>query len=208
MAKSLKCRIEEIEALLSTFDCTEQGAVVAFGTVAADGSLIDGCGVDSSLSGGEYSIAFNPALSGEYSITLGVAEDRQNRDGRIIQWIDGTKSGAGFDVHILTGDNGGAADARVTEDWSFSIIQKKQILCCTEPDAPIAEDEILIRHQMFNGMGPKTVAALREVDVRFVEEFVRLGPEGIDALPVSGIGKDKAAGWHDQACKIMERHRV
>lgn len=202
--RSLKCRIEDIEKLLETFCCVDRGVVVAHGLVAADGSLIYGHNVSSSVSGGVYAISFAPPLTGDYSIALAVAEDATNRDGRIIQWVDGSMVGAGFDVQILTGDNGGAADPRVQESWSFTVVQTESILICKTPEAPAVENEILIRASMFNDMGDTLIKKLRTVDIKFVEQLVALGPKGIDALPVTGIGEGRAKSWYAQACKIME----
>ena len=74
-------------------------------------------------SAGQYSIVFDePHPNGSnYPIVLGVEEDTGNRDGRIIQVVDNSQTANGFRVMILTGDNGGTADAIVDENWSFEV---------------------------------------------------------------------------------------
>jgi len=70
------------------------------------------------------------------------------------------------------------------------------------------EPEILIRHQAFNGMGPAMLKRLKEADIRYVEQLAELGKQGINDLPVSGIGPEKADSWYAQACKIMAKHSI
>lgn len=72
---------------------------------------------------GRYTVTFDtPHPNGaNYSIVLGVEEDTGNRDGRIIQVVDNSQTANGFQVMILTGDNGTTADGFVEENWSFQV---------------------------------------------------------------------------------------
>lgn len=60
-----------------------------------------------------------------------------------------------------------------------------------------------IRHGAFDGMGEGTAKALAEHGVLYIEQLIELGVDGIDALPINGIGPKKAALWHAQAVEMM-----
>ncbi|WP_111709248.1 hypothetical protein [Lutibacter citreus] len=65
-----------------------------------------------------------------YDITFGAqVEDANNRrDSRIVSVVAGTQTAKGFDVIILTGDNGTTADVLVDEVWSFNTSATKEII--------------------------------------------------------------------------------
>jgi len=78
---------------------------------------------------GRYNVRFStPHPNGaNYPISLGVRVDG-NRDGRIIQVVDGTQNANGFNVVILTGDNGTAADPYVDSHWYFNVSATKEVI--------------------------------------------------------------------------------
>ncbi len=79
---------------------------------------------------GRFSVSFTTAHpnGSDYDIALGVEEDSTNRDGRIIQVVEGSQTANGFDIMILVGDNGGTADTYVDETWFFNVSATKEVV--------------------------------------------------------------------------------
>ena len=56
-----------------------------------------------------------------YTPHLTAEEQLANRDGVMPQIVQGTQNASGFDVMLLTGDNGTAADFLVDSPWSWGV---------------------------------------------------------------------------------------
>ena len=73
---------------------------------------------------GQWQVRFTGGThpNGEsYTPHLTAEEQLANRDGVIIQIVQGTQNASGFDVMMITGDNGGAADGFVDSPWSWGV---------------------------------------------------------------------------------------
>ena len=56
-----------------------------------------------------------------YHISTQAQEESGNRDTPDITTVQGTLTANGFDIQIVTGDNGGSADVYVDTPWTFGI---------------------------------------------------------------------------------------
>jgi len=64
----------------------------------------------------------------EYPITLGVQEDPNNGDGRIIQVVAGSQTATGFQIKIVKGDNGVTADVLRDEIWYYNVVAEIEVV--------------------------------------------------------------------------------
>lgn len=59
-----------------------------------------------------------------YHVGITAEEESANRDTPDITIVQGTKTATGFDLQIVTGDNGGSADAYIDTPFTISINDK------------------------------------------------------------------------------------
>jgi hypothetical protein len=122
-----------VTAPLPTLTVTKETIGYVFSAAHTQGSGANLFNINSSVSRtatGRYTVTLSSAHPNgvNYDITLGVQEDTGNRDGRIIQVVAGSQTATGFQVMILTGDNGGTADGIVDENWYFSVSDTKEVV--------------------------------------------------------------------------------
>jgi hypothetical protein len=78
---------------------------------------------------GRYTVTFTTAHpnGANYDITFGAQVDG-NRDSRIVSVVQGTQTANGFDLILVTGDNGTTADTYVDEVWYFNTSATKEVV--------------------------------------------------------------------------------
>ncbi|MDV7188534.1 hypothetical protein R3X25_14685, partial [Lutibacter sp. TH_r2] len=118
----------------STLDVTKEtiGYVFAAAHTLGDGtnSFNINCSVSRTATG-RYTVAFTTAHpnGAEYDITFGT-QINSGRDSRIVSVLE--QRADGFDVVVVTGDNGTTADTYVDEVWYFNTSATKDVVTGVE----------------------------------------------------------------------------